>query len=94
MFRADDNKIIGGNSSRANETVVNLSKNKKSRKSTCVPNIGATGKLNFLISNAKKAFNYLWLAFIKAAILQHFDPKSHIQVKIDVSGYLIDRVSS
>ena len=33
-----------------------------------VSNIGATRELNFLIPNAKKAFNHLQLAFIKAAI--------------------------
>ena len=36
-----------------------------------------------------KAFNYLWLAFIKALIFQYFDLKSHISIKIDVSDYVI-----
>ena len=73
-FGTNDNKVVGGGSGRANETVVNLSKNNKSRNLSCIPNIGATKKLNFLTPNAKKAFNYLWLAFIKAPILEHFDP--------------------
>ena len=54
-FRADNNEIVevGG---RANRTVINLSKNKKFRNSTCVPNIGAIEELNFLNPNAKKGF--------------------------------------
>ena len=70
-FRADDDEVVGG---RANETVVNSSKNDKSRNSTRVPNIGATGEPNFLTPDAKKAFNHLRLAFIEAPILRHFDP--------------------
>ena len=33
-----------------------------------VPNIGAIEEPNFLISDAKKAFNHLRLAFIEASI--------------------------
>ena len=77
-FRANDNKVVGDSSGKTNETVVNLSKNKKSRKLTCMLNIGATKELNFLTPNTKKAFNYLRLAFIKASILQYFDLESHI----------------
>ena len=61
---------------------------------TCVPNIGAMREPNFLTLDAKKAFNYLQLAFIKALILQHFDLESHIQIKTDASGYAIGGVSS
>ena len=91
-FKANDDKIFGNSSSKANGTVVNLSKNKKSRKSTCISNIGAMKKPNFLTSNAKKAFNYLQLAFIKALILQHFDSKSHIWIETDILGYAIGEV--
>ena len=59
MFKTDDNKIIGDGGDRTNGTVVNLFKNKKSRKLTCVLNIGATEESNFLTFNAKKAFNHL-----------------------------------
>ena len=52
-FRADNNKVAGVGG-RADETVINLSKNKKSRKSTCVPNIGVIGEPNFLASDAKE----------------------------------------
>ena len=67
-FKADDNEIVGGGGGKTNRTVVNLSKNEKSRKLTCVPNIGATEKPNFLTFNTKKTFNHLRLAFIKAPI--------------------------
>ena len=93
-FSADDDKVVSGGGGRANGTVVNLFKNEKSRKLTRVPNIGATGEPNFLTSDAKKAFNHLWLAFIEAPILRHFDLKSHIRIETDVSGYAIGRVSS
>ena len=77
-FRTDNNKVVRGGGSRADETVVNLSKNEKSKKSMRVPNVEAMEEFNFLTLDAKKAFNHLRLAFIKAPILQHFDLKSHI----------------
>ena len=92
-FGADNNKVVrvGG---RANRTVMNLSKNEKSRNLTHMPNIGAMEEPNFLIPNAKKAFNYLQLAFIIALILRHFDPECHIRIETNISGYIIDRVLS
>ena len=93
-FRADNNEVVGDGGGRANETVINLSKNNKSRDSTRLPNIGATGKPYFLTPNAKKAFNHLRLAFIKTPILQHFDLESHIRIKTNVSGYAIGGVLS
>ena len=69
VFRAGNNEVVGGGSGRADETVVNLSKNKKSKKSTHVPNVKATEEPNFLTLDAKKAFNHLRLAFFKAPIL-------------------------
>ena len=59
-----------------------------------MPNIGAIRKPNFLASNAKKIFNHLLLAFIKALIFQYFDLKSPIQIETNVSGYAIGRVLS
>ena len=94
MFRADDNKIVGGGGSKTNQIVVNLVKNKKSRNLTHMPNIRATGKPNFLTPNAKKAFNHLQLAFIKATIFWHFDWESHIRIKIDISSYAIGEMLS
>ena len=94
MLKANNNEIISNSNSRANRTVVNLFKNKKSKKSTRLPNIKATKKSNVLIFDTKEAFNYLWLAFIKAPILQHFDLENHIWIEINVSGYAISRVLS
>ena len=93
-FRAGNDEVVGGGSSRADETVVNLSKNEKSKKSTRVSNVGATGEPNFLNPDAKKAFNHLRLAFIEAPILRHFDPESHIRIETDASGYAIGGVLS
>ena len=90
-FRAGNNEVVGGGDDK---TVVNLSKNEKSRKLTRMPNIGATEEPNFLIPDAKKAFNHLKLAFIKALILQNLNLKSHIQIKTDTSSYAISRVLS
>ena len=87
---SNDEVIEGGN----NKMIVNLFKNKKSRKSTHVPNIGATRESNFLIPDVKKAFNHLCLAFIKASIFQHFDLESHIRIKTNSSDYVIGRILS
>ena len=93
-FGAGNNKVIGGGSDKADKTVVNLSKNEKSRKLTRVLNIKAIEEPNFLTPNAKKAFNHLRLAFNKALILQHFDLESHIRIKTDALAYAIGRVFS
>ena len=79
-FKAGNNKVVGVDGDKADETVIDSSKskNEKSRKLIYISNIKTTRKPNFLIFNAKKAFNYLWLAFIKTPILQHFDLESHI----------------
>ena len=92
-FKAGNNEVVGGDN-RIDKTVIDLSKskNEKSRKLTYMPNIGATREPNFLTPNAKKVFNYLRLAFIKALILRHFDLESHIRIEIDGSGYAIGRV--
>ena len=65
--------------------VKNLSKLKKSKnkKSEIEMHIRAIKKFTFLIPSTKKAFNCLWQAFVKAVILQHFDPKDQIQIETD-----------
>ena len=70
-FRTSSNEVVRSGDSRADKTIVDLfkPKNEKSKKLMCMPNIGAIREHNFLILNAKKAFNYLKLAFIKALIL-------------------------
>ena len=93
-FKAGNNEVVKGDGDRVDETVVDLSKNKKSRKSMCIPNIGAMEKPNFLTPNAKKAFNHLRLVFIKVLIFQHFDLKSHIRIETDGSGYAIGEMLS
>ena len=90
-FKTDDDKVVEVDS-KANKIVVNLSKNKKFKNLTYMSNIRATGKPSFLIPNAKKTFNHLWLAFIKALILQHFDPKSYIRIETNASSYTIGGV--
>ena len=61
----------------------NLSKSKK-----------ALGPLDFLTPGAKLAFTKLRQAFLKAPILYYFDPKRHIRIQTDVSGYAIGGVLS
>ena len=56
--RAVDNEVVRIGD-RANKIVINLSKNKKFRNLTCMPNIRAIEEPNFLTPNAKKAFNHL-----------------------------------
>ena len=86
-FKADKDEVVDG--SDGSKTVRNLSK-----KSTRVPNIGAIGELNFLTPNAKKAFNHLRLAFIKAPIFRYFDLESYIWIKTNISSYVIGGVLS
>ena len=93
-FSADDNKVVDDGSNKTNRTIVNLSKNKKSRNLTRVPNIEAIEEYKFLTPNAKKAFNYLWLAFIKAPILWLFDLKNCIWIEINALSYIINRLLS
>ena len=58
-LRLDADKIVSDNTSKTNKIIVNLFKNKKSRKLTHVLNIRAMRKSNFLIPNIKKVFKYL-----------------------------------
>ena len=46
----------------------------------------------FLIFKARKIFTKLRQAFVKALILNHFDPKHHIHIETDISGYTIDGI--
>ena len=74
----------------------NLAKSKKKlSKSRNLTNFDATkAGLKFLTSNAKTTFNRLWLAFIKALILHHFNLEYYIWIEIDTSSYAIGRVLS
>ena len=88
--RDDDDEVVRGGGDR------NLSKSKKSKntKFEIQTRIGATEKPIFLTPGAKEAFNELRQAFTEAPILRYFDPKCHIQIKTDVSGYAIGGVLS
>ena len=57
-----------------------LAKSRKElSKSENLPNFDAKkNKPSFLTLDTKTAFNYLWLAFIKALILWHFDLEYYI----------------
>ena len=69
MFKADIDKIVGGGSGKTNKMVMNLFKKNKSKNLTYILNIATTKEPIFLISDAKKAFNYLWPTCIKTLIL-------------------------
>ena len=71
-FTAED-EVVGDSGVRADETIRNLfkskkSKNDKSKNLTCIPIFEAIGEPMFLISDAKEAFNHLRQVFIKASI--------------------------
>ena len=61
----------------------NLSKSKKTVRS-----------LDFFTLGAKLAFTKWRQAFLKAPILHYFDPKHHIRIETDASGYAIGGVPS
>ena len=69
--------------------VQEISKSKNSSKS-----IEMVGSSNFLTLGTKLAFTKLSQALFKTPILYHFDPKHHILIEINVSGYAIGRVLS
>ena len=72
-----------------------LAKSKKPLKSGNSPNFDAKkADPSFLTSEARSAFNRSWLAFTKAPILWHFDPKCHILIETDALGYAIGSVLS
>ena len=59
------------------------------------PNSNATETgPSFLTPDARTASNRLRLAFTKAPILQHFDPKYYIWIETDILGYAIGGVLS
>ena len=64
------------------KTSKNLSKSKKT--------VGS----DFLTPGARLAFIEWRQVFVKALILHYFDPKRHIRVKTDASGYAIRKVLS
>ena len=87
------NEVVGGGS-KADDKNLSKFKKLKNAKSGTPTYTGAMGKPTFLTLGAKKVFNKLRQAFTKAPILQHFDPKCHIQIETDASGYAIGGVLS
>ena len=70
-------------------------KSKKLSKSRNLPNFDAMeAKPSFLTPGARKAFNRLRLAFIKAPIFQHFDLECHIWIETNASRSAISGVLS
>lgn len=49
-------------------------------------------KLSFLTLRTRLAFVKLGQAFIESSIFYYFDLKSYIYIKIDILGYIIDKV--
>ena len=83
----DDSEVDGGKIDvdeveKKVQKCKNLSKSKK-----------AVGS-DFLTSGARLVFTKLKQAFVKAPILYHFDPKRHIRIETDASGYAIGEVFS
>ncbi len=56
-------------------------------------NLSSQSRL-FLTPRARKSFTKLRQAFVKALILNYFDPKHHIIIEKDVSGYAIGEIFS
>ncbi len=75
-------------------------KTAKSKKWICAEKAEASRAKNlgqsrlFLTADARRAFTKLRQAFLKAPILNHFDPERHIRIETDVSGYAIGGVLS
>ena len=70
-------------------------KSKKLSKSKYLPKFNIREiRPSYLNSSNRKTFNCLKLAFIKALILWHFNPKYHIWIKTDILDYVISNVLS
>ena len=52
------------------------------------------GSSDFFTFEARLAFIKLRQVFVKAATLHYFDPKCHIRIEINISGYAIGRIFS
>ena len=73
---------VGGGGNREDETV-GRSPSKNSNRAT-----------GYLIPNTRQAFTQLRQTFTKALILRHFDPKCHIWIETDLSGYAMSGLLS
>ena len=98
-FRVDDDEVVGKSviirsAVSRSDTLRKSAKSKSQTKSGHLGNSNDLEKPKFLTPKAKKVFNRLSQAFIKALILQHFDPECHISIKTDMSSYAIIEVLS
>ena len=84
MHMAKSDEVGGGGGGDCEDETV--------EKSPCSKN--SNGAIGYLIPDARQAFIQLRQAFIKAWILQHFDPEYHTRIETDVSGYAIGNVLS
>lgn len=48
----------------------------------------------FFTSKARKVYTKSRQAFAETPILNYFDPERHIQIEIDISGYVISEMFS
>ena len=64
----------------------------KKAETSKVKNLGQSN--TFLIANARKAFTKLRQAFVEAPILNHFDFKRYISIKINALDYAIGKILS
>ena len=71
-----------------------LSSNHVSHAVSNIVSNSAKNVSNYLTPGAKRAFDQLRQAFIKASILQHFNPEQYIRVETDACGYVIGGVLS
>ena len=92
-IRIDDDEVDGDEvevneveDDEVGKRVQKLSKSKNLFKSKKIV------RSDFFTPRAKLAFTELRQVFVKAPILHHFDPKRHIRIKTDASGYAISGV--
>ena len=87
MYMAESDEVDGDNGGDSGDC-----KNKMVKRSPRSKN--SNKALAYLTANTRRTFTQLRQAFTKALILRHFDPKCHIWIKTDASGYVIGSVLS
>ena len=81
--------ISSKNVDRDIKNLLSVVKSTKSKKPNFVK--ASFAKMEFLIFEAKKAFIYLRKVFTKALILEYFDLKYYIYIKINILEYTINK---
>ena len=99
-----DNSVVGnvvGGSEATNPTkrknLIKITKSKilvKSKNHDFPKSRPEEAGTGFFTPKARLAFTQLRQAFVKAPILHHFDPESHIRIETDALGYAIGGVLS